>query len=74
MYVNPNFLNAVEETKAAILKQLELHFSGCLLPNYRVDAILTATFITNNLPSQVLNNMGPVQHVLSFFPSSPIIP
>ena len=29
--------------------------------------------IINNLPSWLLNDTGPVQHVLSFFPSSPIM-
>ncbi|RDX99335.1 hypothetical protein CR513_17622, partial [Mucuna pruriens] len=44
------------------------------VPNvYWGEAVLTATYLINRLPTQVLNGISPIKHMLSFFPSSPLM-
>ncbi|RDX81124.1 hypothetical protein CR513_38237, partial [Mucuna pruriens] len=44
------------------------------VPNvYWGKAILTTTYLINRLPTQVLNGISPIKHMLSFFPSSPLM-
>ncbi|RDX84845.1 hypothetical protein CR513_34043, partial [Mucuna pruriens] len=43
------------------------------VPNvYWGEVVLTATYLINRLPTQVLNGISPIKHMLSFFPSSPL--
>ncbi|RDX97959.1 hypothetical protein CR513_19193, partial [Mucuna pruriens] len=44
------------------------------VPNvYWGEAVLTAAYLINRLPTQVLNSISPIKHMLSFFPSSPLM-
>ncbi|RDX90909.1 hypothetical protein CR513_27180, partial [Mucuna pruriens] len=44
------------------------------VPNvYWGEAVLTATYLINRLPTRVLNSISPIKHMLSFFPSSPLM-
>ncbi|RDX64412.1 hypothetical protein CR513_57038, partial [Mucuna pruriens] len=41
------------------------------VPNvYWGEAVLTATYLINKLPTRVLNGISPIKHMISFFPSS----
>ncbi|RDX90875.1 hypothetical protein CR513_27220, partial [Mucuna pruriens] len=44
------------------------------IPNvYWGETVLTATYLINRLPIRVLNGISPIKHMLSFFPSSPLM-
>ncbi|RDX79103.1 hypothetical protein CR513_40512, partial [Mucuna pruriens] len=44
------------------------------VPNvYWGEFVLTATYLINKLPTRVLNGISPIKHMLSFFPSSPLM-
>ncbi|RDX72447.1 hypothetical protein CR513_48069, partial [Mucuna pruriens] len=44
------------------------------VPNvYWGEVVLTVTYLINRLPTRVLNGISPIKHMLSFFPSSPLI-
>ncbi|RDX97468.1 hypothetical protein CR513_19755, partial [Mucuna pruriens] len=44
------------------------------VPNvYWGEVVLTAAYLINRLPTRVLNGISPIKHMLSFFPSSPLI-
>ncbi|RDX84427.1 putative mitochondrial protein, partial [Mucuna pruriens] len=44
------------------------------VPNvYWGEAVLTAAYLINRLPTRVLNGISPIKHMLSFFPSSPLM-
>ncbi|RDX89132.1 hypothetical protein CR513_29178, partial [Mucuna pruriens] len=44
------------------------------VPNvYWGEVVLSATYLINRLPTRVLNNISPIKHMLSFFPSSPLM-
>ncbi|RDX82741.1 hypothetical protein CR513_36426, partial [Mucuna pruriens] len=44
------------------------------VPNvYWGEVVLTATYLINRLPTRILNGISPIKHMLSFFPSSPLM-
>ncbi|RDY03845.1 hypothetical protein CR513_12513, partial [Mucuna pruriens] len=40
---------------------------------YWGEDVLISTYIINRLPTHVLNSISPIKHILSFFPSSPLM-
>ncbi|RDX78941.1 hypothetical protein CR513_40699, partial [Mucuna pruriens] len=40
---------------------------------YWREVVLTAAYLINKLPTRVLNDISPIKHMLSFFPSSPLM-
>ena len=50
------------------LTQLEPYFQGNAPKSYWGEAVLTATYLINRIPSRVLDNKSPVEVLKSFYP------
>ncbi|RDX69464.1 hypothetical protein CR513_51414, partial [Mucuna pruriens] len=73
--VNTPQQNGVAEKKNRhLIKVARALLSQMSVPNvYWGETVLTTTYLINRLPTQVLNGISPIKHMLSFFPSSPLM-
>ncbi|RDX69088.1 putative mitochondrial protein, partial [Mucuna pruriens] len=67
--------NQVAERKNHHLLEVAraLLFQMCVPNLYWEEAALTVTYFINKLPTPVLNGISSIKHILSFFPSSPLM-
>ncbi|RDX67605.1 hypothetical protein CR513_53499, partial [Mucuna pruriens] len=73
--VNTPQQNGVAERKNRHLLEVArvLLFQMSVSNVYWGEVVLTATYLINRLPTRVLNGISPIKHILSFFPSSPLM-
>ncbi|RDX70558.1 hypothetical protein CR513_50187, partial [Mucuna pruriens] len=63
-----------ERKNCHLLEVARVFLFQMFVPNvYWGEAILTAAYLINRLPTQVINGISPIKHMLSFFPSSPLM-
>ncbi|RDX96700.1 hypothetical protein CR513_20609, partial [Mucuna pruriens] len=73
--VNTPQQNGVAERKNRHLLEVARAFLFQMsIPNvYWGEAVITTGYLINRLPTWVLNGISPIKHMLSFFPSSPLM-
>ncbi|XP_029129864.1 uncharacterized protein LOC109816369 isoform X2 [Cajanus cajan] len=73
--VNTPQQNGVAERKNRHLLEVTraLLFQMSVPKNYWGEAVLTATYLINRLPTRILNGISPIESLLSFVPSCPLI-
>nr|KYP62136.1 Retrovirus-related Pol polyprotein from transposon TNT 1-94 [Cajanus cajan] len=73
--VNTPQQNGVAERKNRHLLEVTraLLFQMFVPKNYWGEAVLTATYLINKLPTRILNGISPIESLLSFIPSSSLI-
>ncbi|KOM56062.1 hypothetical protein LR48_Vigan10g195400 [Vigna angularis] len=73
--VNTPQQNGIAERKNRHLLEVTraLLFQMSVPKIYWGEAVLTATYLINRLPTRVLNGISPIESLLSFVPSSPLI-
>ncbi|RDX67440.1 hypothetical protein CR513_53685, partial [Mucuna pruriens] len=64
----------LEVARAILLEVARAILFQMFVPNVHWgEVVLTATYLINRLPTWVLNGISPIKHMLSFFPSSPLM-
>ncbi|RDY07811.1 hypothetical protein CR513_08019, partial [Mucuna pruriens] len=73
--VNTPQQNGVAERKNSHLLEVArtLLFQMSVTNVYWGEAVLNTTYLINRLPTRVLNGISQIKHMLSFFPSSPLM-
>ncbi|RDX96269.1 hypothetical protein CR513_21093, partial [Mucuna pruriens] len=70
----PQQSRVAERKNCHLLEIARAFLFQMFIPNvYWREVVLTVTYLINRLPTWVLNDINPTKHMVSFFPSSPLM-